>query len=122
MATSDQPNVDLVLGSLKREVEAKRPEPLGLRISDSTRIVFTYPLIYKRSEREEFQKIVVDALQNTNEQPLMERMLSEEDLAKYDAEDLDDDVHMAVIEAVGQHFGFAKEIEDEGKGDGSGLL
>lgn len=119
MATPDRPQINLVLSDLKKEVEAKRPEPFVIGLSKSQRVTFKYPLVYKTSEREEFQKLISDALERNNEWPLMERMLSEADLAKYKAEDLDDDVHTQVLEALGNHFGFSQELAEEGKDSAS---
>lgn len=118
----DTPHVDLVLADLKKEVEAKRPDPYIITLPNSQRVTFTYPLTYKRTERATFHKMVIDALRQFDDQPLLERMLSQEDLAKYDAADLDDDLHMAVLELVTTHFGLKKEIEAEGKDSGSALL
>lgn len=123
MSAPDKPqNVDLVLSNLKREVEEKRPEPLGIRLPSSKRIEFKYPLVYKRTERNQWIELIADALRKNDDEPLLERMLSPEDKALYDAEDLDDDVHMAVLGAVSEHFDFEGKLKTEGKEPGSDLL
>lgn len=115
-------NVDLVLSDLKKEVEQKRPESLTLGLPSSKRVEFKYPLTFKRSERKQFLQLITDALKNGDDEPLLAKMLSPEDKDLYDAEDLDNDVHMAVLEAVSKHFGFEDTLANEGKGSGSDLL
>lgn len=100
---TDTVKIDLTLAELMREV--KVPEPYTFVLSKNKRVNFKDPFSFKLSEKEEILGIYYAMRRGeADEMDFLKRIMTDDDVEAYIAEDLSMRHHAALVDHIMAHF------------------